>query len=132
MGLWSRLKKPNITYYHSQGFSEFLLLSWSRLEYPDIPCLNVGTPRKPVFVPAEVCQIKGGQRRLKLDERQTAEMIKTSAQKPMDCVAQLEKSVKDQARLPADPTIAAFNMKVAPEMTKVRQPTVPCHKPFQF
>lgn len=94
-------------------------MNGSRLEYPDIPCLNVGTPRKPVFVPAEVCQIKGGQRRLKLDERQTAEMIKTSAQRPSDCVAQLEKSVNAQARLPADPTVAAFKMKVASEMTKV-------------
>lgn len=28
-----------------------------RLKYPDIPCLNVGTPRKPVYLPAEVCEV---------------------------------------------------------------------------
>lgn len=64
-------------------------------------------------------QIKGGQRRLKLDERQTAEMIKTSAQPPASCVAQLEKSVNLQARLPEDPTVAAFGMKVAKDMMQV-------------
>ena len=51
-----------------------------RLQYPTIPCLNVGTPRKVIFIPAEVCKVAAGQRRLKLDEHQTAEMIKTSAQ----------------------------------------------------
>ena len=35
-----------------------------------MPCLNVGTPRKPNYLPAELCQICPGQRRLKLDERQ--------------------------------------------------------------
>jgi hypothetical protein len=65
-----------------------------------------------------------GQRRLKLDERQTAEMIKTSAQKPADCVHQLEKSVNMQAKLPTDKTVAAFKMKVAKEMSTVRA----CHR----
>ena len=51
-----------------------------RLQYPNVPCLNVGTPRKVIFIPAEVCKVAAGQRRLKLDEHQTAEMIKTSAQ----------------------------------------------------
>lgn len=35
-----------------------------------MPCLNVGTPKKPNYLPAELCTIAPGQRRLKLDERQ--------------------------------------------------------------
>ena len=45
-------------------------MCWRRLQYPDVPCLNVGTPRKPNYLPAELCTIAPGQRRLKLDERQ--------------------------------------------------------------
>ena len=35
-----------------------------------------------MYVPPELAKIAKGQRRLKLDERQTAEMIKTAAKKP--------------------------------------------------
>ena len=41
-----------------------------RLRYPDVPCVNAGTPRKPVWLPPELLWIVKGQRRLKLDERQ--------------------------------------------------------------
>ena len=41
-----------------------------RMQHPSVPCLNVGTPRKLIWLPAEICHICAGQRRLKLDERQ--------------------------------------------------------------
>ncbi len=41
-----------------------------RLRYPEVPCVNAGTPRKPVWLPPELLTIAKGQRRLKLDERQ--------------------------------------------------------------
>lgn len=41
-----------------------------RLRNPDVPCLNAGTPCKPVWLPPELLWIVKGQRRLKLDERQ--------------------------------------------------------------
>ena len=49
-----------------------------------MPCLNVGTPARPVYVPPELAKIAKGQRRLKLDERQTAEMIKIAAKRPQE------------------------------------------------
>lgn len=30
-----------------------------RLEYPDLPVINVGTRRKPVYLPPELCELKG-------------------------------------------------------------------------
>ncbi|TPX59346.1 hypothetical protein PhCBS80983_g02488 [Powellomyces hirtus] len=53
------------------------------LYFPHLPCLVVGDPARQVFLPLEVCDIMPGQRHLrKLNERQTAEMIKFTCQPP--------------------------------------------------
>ncbi|KAI9203830.1 Piwi domain-containing protein [Polychytrium aggregatum] len=53
------------------------------LYFPHLPCLVVGDPSKHVYLPLEVCEIIPGQRHLrKLNERQTAEMIKFTCQPP--------------------------------------------------
>ncbi len=41
-----------------------------RLQYPNVPCLDMGSPAKPNYLPPELCRILPGQRRLKLDPRQ--------------------------------------------------------------
>jgi len=50
---------------------------------PSLPCLNVGGSGKPTYVPAELATVKRGQRKLKLDERQQAQMIREAAIKPL-------------------------------------------------
>ncbi|CAB4439948.1 unnamed protein product [Rhizophagus irregularis] len=51
-----------------------------RLLYPNLPCVIV---RKNVYLPIEVCDVIPGQRHMrKLDERQTADMIKFTCQPP--------------------------------------------------
>ncbi|KAI9364457.1 Piwi domain-containing protein [Zopfochytrium polystomum] len=53
------------------------------LYFPHLPCLIVGDPSKMVYLPMEVCEVIPGQRHLrKLNERQTAEMIKFTCQPP--------------------------------------------------
>ncbi|KAJ3129151.1 hypothetical protein HK098_002392 [Nowakowskiella sp. JEL0407] len=53
------------------------------LYFPHLPCLIVGDPQKSVYLPLEVCEVVAGQRHLrKLNERQTAEMIKFTCQPP--------------------------------------------------
>lgn len=44
-----------------------------RLQLPTAPCLRVGG-RKAVALPMEVCKIAKGQRRLQLDDKQTAQV----------------------------------------------------------
>ena len=90
-----------------------------RLKYPTAPCLNVGSPQRPSYLPLEVCSIAPGQRRLKLDERQTAEMIKTAAKKPHERAAFIEKAVNEQAQFPNDPVAKAFGLKINPKMMEV-------------
>jgi len=92
-----------------------------------VPCLNVGTPKRPVYLPAEVCTIAPGQRRLKLDEKQTAAMIKSAAQKPDQRAWNIERSVNEKGNLPNDTHVRAFGMNVSQSMVTVRPPAcVPC------
>ena len=39
----------------------------SRLQHPQLPCLNVGRATKVIWMPLELCHIAKGQRRLKLN-----------------------------------------------------------------
>ncbi|KAK9915065.1 hypothetical protein WJX75_004310 [Coccomyxa subellipsoidea] len=89
------------------------------VKYPEVPCINVGSPIKPVWLPPEVCWIAAGQRRLKLDEKQTAEMIKTATQRPQERKEYLQKCIRDFADLPNDPVVQAFKMSVDPSFMKV-------------
>ncbi|KAJ3294810.1 eukaryotic translation initiation factor 2C, 2 [Borealophlyctis nickersoniae] len=53
------------------------------LQYPNLPVLVVGDPSKNMFLPMEVCDVVPGQRHTrKLNERQTAEMIRFTCQPP--------------------------------------------------
>lgn len=47
-----------------------MMLLLRRLRFPEVPCVNAGTPRKPVWLPPELCWVVKAQRKLKLDERQ--------------------------------------------------------------
>ncbi|KAK9804830.1 hypothetical protein WJX72_007669 [[Myrmecia] bisecta] len=90
-----------------------------KLRYPNLSCLDVGSARKPNWLPPECCDIVRGQRRLKLDDRQTSEMIKTAAMKPQDRVPQIERSVNEQGKLTTDATVNAFGMKVDGKMMEL-------------
>jgi eukaryotic translation initiation factor 2C len=55
------------------------------LKYPYLPCLHVGNPAKNIYIPLEFVQVVEGQKYIKkLNEEQTAEMIKVAARKPHD------------------------------------------------
>lgn len=90
-----------------------------RLQLPEAPCLNVGSPKRPTYLPAEVCKLARGQRRLKLNERQTAEMVKIAAKKPRERHQIIEASICEKARLPQDPVVAAWGMQIQPRIAQV-------------
>lgn len=84
-----------------------------RLAAPFLPCVVV---KKDVFLPMEVCQVIPGQRYLKkLNEKQTAEMIKFTCHKPN------VRANKIQQGLPLlkhkdNEYIQAFGVTISPEM----------------
>ncbi|CAN0282763.1 unnamed protein product, partial [Hapterophycus canaliculatus] len=51
-------------------------------QYPSLPCVRIGSASKHNYIPMEVCQIAQGQKVAKLDEKQTADMIKITCQRP--------------------------------------------------
>ncbi|KAH7981454.1 hypothetical protein HPB49_024226 [Dermacentor silvarum] len=63
--------------------AEYFRKRYSRLAYPHFPCVQSGSLERPVYIPLEVCEMVDGQHcRKKLDENQTAEMIKRTAKPP--------------------------------------------------
>ena len=65
-----------------QSVGEYYQKTYNLRLNPNLPCLNVGGSGKPTYVPAELATVKRGQRKLKLDERQQAQMIREAAIKP--------------------------------------------------
>lgn len=56
-----------------------------RLQFPHLPCLQVGQEQKHTYLPLEVCYIVGGQRCIKkLTDLQTSTMIKATARSAPD------------------------------------------------
>ncbi|KAF5396119.1 Eukaryotic translation initiation factor 2C [Paragonimus heterotremus] len=56
-----------------------------RLEYPHLPCLQVGQEQKHTYLPLEVCNMVAGQRCIKkLTDMQTSTMIKATARSAPD------------------------------------------------
>ncbi|KAF8928954.1 Eukaryotic translation initiation factor 2C, partial [Dissophora ornata] len=92
------------------------------LSYPDLPCVSVG---KTVILPIEVCRVVEGQRcDKKLDERQTADMIKFTSQTPNARA----NNIKDGIRLlnyDSNEHLHDFGMKVSREMATIKARVLP-------
>ncbi|ORZ26299.1 Piwi domain-domain-containing protein [Lobosporangium transversale] len=93
-----------------------------RLQYPNLPCVLVG---KTSMLPLEVCSVVEGQRYMKkLDEKQTADMIKFTCQPP-HVRANI---IKDGLRIlnyNNNEFLQDFGMKISSEMVTVRARTLP-------
>ncbi|KAL3236884.1 hypothetical protein MRX96_022138 [Rhipicephalus microplus] len=93
---------------------------YGRLVYPNLPCIQVGNLAHPVYLPLEVCEIVEGQHcRKKLDENQTSEMIKRTAQPPAKRFNEIRQSVRDLGRVLEPPSLLFENNAV----TKPREGT---------
>ena len=90
-----------------------------RLTYPHLPCITAGSRAAPKWVPLELCHLAAGQRKLKLNEKQTAAMIKLAAQKPQDRASKIVNYVQQQSGLPQNPTVAAFQMQLNTSLMQV-------------
>ncbi|KAL0086448.1 hypothetical protein J3Q64DRAFT_1740019 [Phycomyces blakesleeanus] len=93
-----------------------------RLAFPFLPCVVV---RKDVFLPMEVCNILPGQRfRQKLNEAQTAEMIKFTCTKPHIRANKIKQGIQ-LLQYQANPYLQAFSVKVKPEMAIIKARVLP-------
>uniref|UniRef100_A0A061SHJ7 Aubergine n=2 Tax=Tetraselmis sp. GSL018 TaxID=582737 RepID=A0A061SHJ7_9CHLO len=92
----------------------------SRLKFPDLPCLNGGTPRKPRCFPPEVCRIVPGQRTVRtLKDAQRNLLPKFCTAPPSKSKELIKFSMEQMAALHEDPTPRAFGMRIDTEMMRV-------------
>ncbi|KAG1056148.1 hypothetical protein G6F46_003280 [Rhizopus delemar] len=96
-----------------------------RLSYPFLPCVVV---KKDIFLPMEVCEVLPGQRHMKkLNEKQTAEMIKFTCQKPNVRANKINQGM-NLLQYRDNPYIQQFGMSVKPEMAVINARVLPTPK----
>ncbi|XP_037560304.2 protein argonaute-4 [Dermacentor silvarum] len=100
--------------------AEYFGKRYSRLAYPHFPCVQSGSLEHPVFIPLEVCEMVEGQHcRKKLDEIQTAEMIKRTAKPPSKRFQEIRQSVRDLVN-GTDDYLREFNIKISTDPTQLK------------
>ncbi|XP_076457162.1 protein argonaute-2-like isoform X4 [Babylonia areolata] len=90
-----------------------------RLQYPHLPCLQVGQEQKHTYLPLEVCNVVGGQRCIKkLTDMQTSTMIKATARSAPDREKEINNLVR-KANFNADPYLQTFGISISTQMMEV-------------
>ncbi|KAL4218512.1 argonaute 1 [Mactra antiquata] len=90
-----------------------------KLQYPHLPCLQVGQEQKHTYLPLEVCNVVGGQRCIKkLTDNQTSTMIKATARSAPDREKEINNLVR-KANFNSDPYLQTFGISILPQMVDV-------------
>ncbi|OMH83724.1 Protein argonaute MEL1, partial [Zancudomyces culisetae] len=95
-----------------------------RLEFPSLPCVVFGPGN---YLPVELCEIDPGQNyKKKLNETQTAEVIKQACIKPNQRMAKIEQSYRD-LRYSENKAMREFDFRVSDKLvrTEARQLQTP-------
>lgn len=99
-----------------------------RLQYPHLPCLQVGQEQKHTYLPLEVCNVVHGQRCIKkLTDLQTSTMIKATARSAPDREREINNLVV-KANFNSDPYLQAFGITVSSKMVDVQGRILPVPK----
>ncbi|XP_077508331.1 protein argonaute-4-like [Amblyomma americanum] len=100
--------------------ADYFYKRYHRLSYPNLPCIQTGSATHPVYLPLEVCVIVEGQHcKKKLDENQTSEMIKRTAQPPAKRFNETRQTVRDLVSS-SDQCLHEFGIKISTEQTQLR------------
>ncbi|KAH7983496.1 hypothetical protein HPB52_012348 [Rhipicephalus sanguineus] len=100
--------------------AEYFQSRYSRLSYPHFPCIQSGSAAHPVYIPLEVCELVEGQHcRKKLDENQTAEMIRRTAKQPSKRFQEIRQSVRDLVNSTED-YLREFEIKISTDPTQLK------------
>jgi len=96
-----------------------------KLQYPHLPCLQVGQEHKHTYLPLEVCHIVQGQRCIKkLTDMQTSTMIKATARSAPDREREINNLVR-KADLNNDPFVQEFGLNISRNLMEVRGRVLP-------
>nr|QKV26109.1 argonaute-1 [Pinctada fucata] len=102
-----------------------------KLQYPHLPCLQVGQEHKHTYLPLEVCNVVGGQRCIKkLTDLQTSTMIRATARNAPDREKEINNLVK-KANYNNDPYLRTFGISVNSQMMDLQGRVLP-HPKLQY
>ncbi|XP_075557125.1 protein argonaute-2-like isoform X2 [Dermacentor variabilis] len=105
--------KTNVAEYFRQKYPKYM-------RFPNLPCIQAGTPNRPVYLPLEACHIVEGQPyRKKLSESMTTEMIRRTAQPPVQRFRSIMSSVQDVVNK-SRPYLDEFGIKVSTNPTQLK------------
>lgn len=96
-----------------------------KLQFPHLPCLQVGKLEKHTYLPLEVCMLVPGQRcTKKLSDIQTSHMIHATARNAPDREFEINKII-EKANFNEDPFVREFNISVDSKMVMITGRVLP-------
>ncbi|KAL5719450.1 Protein argonaute 4A [Ranunculus cassubicifolius] len=85
----------------------------------DMPCINVGKPKKPVFIPVELCSLVSLQRYTKsLSTMQRSSLVERSRQKPQERMQALTEALRVN-NYDKDKMLRASGVSIVPDFTQI-------------
>ncbi|XP_064477992.1 protein argonaute-2-like isoform X2 [Ornithodoros turicata] len=88
--------------------------------FPNLPCIQSGTPAKPVHLPLEVCTIVEGQHcKKKLSDVQTSNMIKQTAMPPAKRFESIKGSIREVISTNKE-YLDEFGIKISTDPTRLK------------
>ncbi|KAI3448748.1 hypothetical protein Pfo_005413 [Paulownia fortunei] len=92
-----------------------------RLKYSgDLPCINAGKPKRPTYIPIELCSLVSLQRYTKaLSNLQRASLVEKSRQKPQERMNALKQALTS-SNYAADPLLGTSGISISTEFTRVQ------------
>ncbi|KAG8049565.1 hypothetical protein GUJ93_ZPchr0009g1049 [Zizania palustris] len=89
------------------------------LAMPYLPCLDVGKPKRPNYVPIELCHMLSLQRYTKaLSSQQRTTLVEKSRQKPQERMRVVTDAVKNN-RYDNDPILSSCGIKIEKQLARV-------------
>ncbi|GFP87837.1 protein argonaute 4a [Phtheirospermum japonicum] len=86
----------------------------------DYPCINTGKPKRPVYIPIELCSLVSLQRYTKaLSSLQRASLVEKSRQKPPERMNALKQALSS-SDYAADPLLVASGISISTDFTRIQ------------
>ncbi|KAJ6756606.1 TRANSLATION INITIATION FACTOR 2C putative-RELATED [Salix purpurea] len=94
----------------------------------DLPCINVGKPKRPTYIPVELCSLLSLQRYTKaLTVLQRSQLVEKSRQKPQEKIRILADVMKSN-NYAAEPMLSSCGITISSQFTQVQGRVLPAPK----
>ncbi|KAL5076332.1 hypothetical protein RYX36_015316 [Vicia faba] len=94
----------------------------------DLPCINIGRPKRPTYIPIELCELVSLQRYTKaLSTLQRASLVEKSRQKPQERMRILSDALKT-SNYGAEPLLQSCGITISTGFTQVEGRVLPAPK----